>query len=576
MRKSLVLLLIITFGIFSSCNDEFLEKTPLGVVGENQLANAKGVEALLIGAYSLLDGIGTSGNGNWQAAASNYVYGSIASDDAYKGTDAGDQVPQTDIERYVHTPANVYFNNKWRTVYDGVSRANDVIRIAGKAEDIPQARLTEITAEARFIRGHFHFDAAQVFRNIPYVDENVEDFTILGNSGTPWDQIEADFQFAIDNLPVARSQPGRADQWTAKAYKAKVHMFQQEYSEAKTLLDDILNNGPFELMDCYHDNYRIAGNNNAESIFEVQSSVNDGTNGENGNYGDVLNYPYTGGPGTCCGFHQPSQNLVNAHKTDPNTGLPLLDTFNEEDVVNDEGLASSDPFEEHTGTLDPRLDWSVGRRGIPYLDWGDHPGDNWIRDQAFGGPYAPKKNVFYQSEQGSLSTASGWAQGPNANNIRIIRLAHIMLWRAEIAVEENDLEVARDLVNQLRRRARDGCYVLEGGAEDDGSHVGPNGETPAANYFIEEYSEPWTDQATARQAVRFETRLEFAMEGNRFFDLVRWGIADRVLNEYLEVERTKRAYLVGAQFQSGKNEIYPIPLNQLDVMPNLVQNPGYQ
>jgi len=576
MKKHILLLSTIAFGLFSSCGDEFLEKPPLGVVGEEQLTNQKGVEALLIGAYSLLDGIGTAGNGNWQAAASNFVYGSIASDDAYKGTDAGDQPPQTDIERYVHTPASDYFNNKWRTLYDGISRANDVIIFTGKTENIPQDRLTEIIAESRFLRGHYHFDAAQMFRNIPYVDENVEDFANMANSGTPWDQIEADFQFAIDNLPAMKSEPGRADQWTAKAYKAKVHMFQQEYAEAKVLLDDVINNGPFELVDCYHTNFRIDGNNNTESIFEVQSSVNDGTNGQNGNYGDVLNYPYTGGPGECCGFHQPSQNLANAHKTDASTGLPLLDDFNIEDITNDQGFESSDPFEEHQGTLDPRLDWSVGRRGVPYLDWGDHPGKSWIRDQSFGGPYSPKKNVFYQSEQGSLSTASGWAQGPNANNIRLIRFAHIVLWRAEVAVEENDLETARELVNQIRRRARDGCYVLEGGAQDDGSHIGPNGEQPAANYLVEEYTEPWADQATARKAVRFETRLEFAMEGNRFFDLVRWGIADQTLNEYLEEERTKRSYLIGAQFQAGKNEIYPIPLNQLDIMPNLVQNPGYQ
>lgn len=573
MKKlSIILTAILLIVITPGCDEDFLDKPALGVVSEAQLTNARGVEALLIGAYSLLDGFGTGGNGTWQAAASNYVYGSIASDDAYKGTDAGDQPPQTDIERYVHNSATVYFNNKWRTVFDGVSRSNDVIRVANNATDISAARLQEVIAEARFLRGHFHFDAAQMFGNIPYVDENTENFVELNNTGTPWDQIEADFQFAIDNLPPSQAQVGRMNSWTAKAYKAKVHMFQNEYAEAKPLLDDIINNGPFQLVFNYHDNYRIPGNNNSESIFEIQSSVNDGTNGENGNYGDVLNYPYTGGPGTCCGFHQPSQNLVNAYKTDG--GLPLLNDFNNEDVANDEGVASSDPFEEHTGTLDPRLDWVVGRRGIPYLDWGDHPGAAWIRDQAYAGPYSPKKNVFYAAEQGSGSTASGWAQGPNANNLRIIRLAHVMLWRAEVAVEEGDLERARQLVNEIRTRANN-VYVMEGGVEDDGSHLGPNGERPAANYEINTYDAAWTDQNVARQAVRFETRLEFGMEGNRFFDLVRWGVAAQVLNDYLSVERTKRAYLDGANFQAGKNELYPVPINQLDIMPNLAQNPGY-
>ena len=346
-------------------------------------------------------------------------------------------------------------------------------------------------------------------------------------------------------------------------------MWQMDLNAAKPLLDDILDNGPYSLVERYHDNFKIETNNNDESIWEYQASVNDGAAGDNGNWADVLNFPYGGGPGTCCGFHQPSINGVNAHHTDGN-GLPLLDTFNDTDVVNDQGINSSDPFIEHAGPLDPRLDWSIGRRGIAYLDWGDHPGKEWIRDQPYGGPYAPKKNIYYKAEEGSNTDAAGWTSGATANNVRIIRLAHVILWRAEVAVDESDLGTAMDLVNLLRIRA-DNDHVQGGGVEDDGTH--PNDE---ANYDVRPYT-TFPDQAYAWKAVKMEHRLEFFMEGFRFFNLVRWGDAATVLNKYLEKEKTHRAYLQGVSFTAGKNEIYPIPQIQIDVLGSdvLKQNPGF-
>ena len=580
MKKISYIIVALFTGLISSCSDEFLTKEPLGVVGEAQLATEKGVDALLIAAYGQIDGLGSSDNGTWASAPSNWIYGSVASDDAYKGTDNLDQPPATQIERYIHTPSTEYFNQKWVSLFDGVSRCNDVIRVAQKALDageIADAQFTQYVAEARFLRGHFMFNAKIIFGNPPYVDETVTDFFSVGNATEGgdvidvWPFIEADFQAALNDLPEERSQPGRCDKMAARAYLAKTHMQQGDYSAAKPLLDAVLAGVPnrFELVDCFHDNYTIAGNNNKESIWEYQASVNE-PGYENGNYGDVLNFPYGGGPGTCCGFHQPSQNLVNAFQTN-GSGLPLLDAFNDTDVKSDQGVTSNQPFTEHTGPLDPRLDWTVGRRGIPYLDWGDHPGSEWIRDQAFGGPYAPIKEVYYKAEEGSGTATSGWTSGATANNVRFIRLAHVMLWRAEVAVEENDLGTALDLVNQLRVRARDGCYVQEGGVRDNGSHA-----DNAANYQVEPYAS-FPDQAYARKAVRFETRLEFGMEGNRFFDLVRWGVAADVINTYIAKESSLRAYLQGVTFRAGKNEVYPIPQQQIDVLGSdlLKQNPGY-
>lgn len=562
--KKILLITSFTLLIIASCKDSFLETKPQGVVVETILATEQGLDGLLIGAYSLLDGVGSGPA--WSAPGTNWLYGSATSDDAYYGEEHS-LIDPTNIEMFFMLPSNSYFREKWQTVYDGVSRSNDVIRLAEEVPDMSTIKKQNIIAEARFLRGHYHFDAKKMWNNVPYIDEAVTDFQVA-NDKNIWPMIEADFQFAIDNLPEEQPEPGRATKWAAKAYLAKAHLFQQDFAAAKPLLDDIIDNGPFQLVACFHDNFRAATNNNEESIFEVQMSVNDGApNGENGNFGDVLNFPYTGGPGVCCGVHQPSHNLVNAFKTDDN-GLPLIETFNELNVKNDQGLEGTDPFTPYPGNLDPRLDWSVGRRSIPYLDWGPFPGKPWIRSQQFGGPYVAIKNVYYKEEEGINSTASGWTKGLVSNNYRMIRLSHVILWRAEVAVEEGDLDLARQLINRLRLRAKDGCIVTN-----------PDG-TPAATYVIDEYpagSYPFDNKENARKAVHFETRLETAMEGHRFFDLVRWGIAAEVINKYLEAEKTRMSYLQGVKFEKGKHEYFPIPQNEIDIIgaDKLKQNPGY-
>ena len=552
-KKIIVFTALICMGMMNSCKDKFLETTPLGVGNEDLLSTKNGVNSVLIGAYSLLDGVGSGYN--FTSSVSNWIYGSVASDDAYKGSDVGDQAQITTIERYIGQADIGAYNDKWITVYDGVSRSNDALRLIVKATDMNEAEKMQASAEARFLRGWYHFEAKKMWNMVPYVDETVTDYINLPNDKDIWPLIEADFQFAIDNLSATKAQVGRASKWSAKAMLAKVHMYQNDYTAAKPLLVDIIANGPFSLVPNYHDNFRIATENNSESVFEVQMSVGDGGSGENGSWGDNLNFPYGAGPGGCCGFYQPSQNLVNAFKTDA-AGLPLLDTFNDVDVKNDEGLASSDAFTPYDGTLDPRLDWTVGRRGIPFLNWGVHPGKNWIRDQSFAGPYTFKK--FF-----AASGENAGAESPraNANNYRAIRYADLLLMRAEIAVEESDLPTALTLVNQIRTRA-----ATELVKKDDG--------TPAANYLVKPYT-AFASQDYARKAVRFERRLELAMEGHRHFDLVRWGVADVVLNAYLAKESKKRTYLSGATFKKGSSEYFPIPQAQIDIMGSnvLKQNP---
>jgi hypothetical protein len=543
-KRILVLTALVCAGMMTSCGDSFLETTPLGVGNEQSLSNKNGVNAVLIGAYSLLDGVG-SGPVN-TSSVSNWIYGSIASDDAYKGSDVGDQAQITTIERYIPQADIGAYNDKWVAVYDGVSRSNNTIKLIGLATDMTDAEKAQALGEARFLRAWYHFEAKKLWNMVPYVDETVTDYINLPNDKDIWPNIEADFQFAIDNLAATKAQVGRASKWTAKAALAKVHMYQADYTSAKPLLEDIIKNGPFSLVTSFHDNFRILTENNSESIFEVQMSVGDGGSGQNGSWGDNYNFPYGSAPGGCCGFYQPTQNLVNAFKTDA-AGLPLLDTFNDVDVKNDEGLASTDAFTPYDGTLDPRLDWTVGRRGLPFLNWGTHPGKNWIRDQSFGGPYTFKKFFAYSGENAGAESPRA-----NANNYRAIRFADILLMRAEVAVEEKDLATALSIVNQIRTRA---ANVVVTGA--DGK--------PAANYLVKPYT-AFATQEYARKAVRFERRVELAMEGHRHFDLVRWGTADVVLNAYLAKESKKRTYLTGASFIKGKSEYFPIPQAQIDIM----------
>jgi starch-binding outer membrane protein, SusD/RagB family len=432
-------------------------------------------------------------------------------------------------------------------------------------------------AEARFLRGFYHYELKRVFNMVPYIDETVTEFR-QPNDKDIWPNIQADLQFAATNLPLRQGEPGRATKGAAQAFLGLTFMWQKKYAEAKQQFDAVIASGVYKLNAKYQDNFDPAVQNSSEGVLEVQQAVNVGTD-DQGNNGDILNFPHNAGPGGCCGFHQPSQNLVNAFKTNTN-GLPLIDTYNNADLKNDQGITSADPFTpDNTTTLDPRLDWTVGRRGIPYLDWGKHPGSGWIRAQVYGGPYSPKKNVYYKAQEGTLTSASGWTKGYNTNNVKLMRYAELLLLAAEAEVELNGLEKARDYVNQVRRRAANPDGMVKQ-YKDDSKPAEGSTDKLAANYLIKEYTAAWTNQAVAREAVRFERRLELGMEGHRFFDLVRWGVAEKVLNDYLTVEARKRTYLVGAKFTAGKSEYRPIPndvyvRSSLDGKPTLTQNPGY-
>lgn len=565
---------VIMAGI-QACKKSFLDRQPTGSLSENVLANKTGVEGLLIGAYHML-----GGSANWGSAPSNWVFGSVAADEAYKGSIPGDQPPINPIESWAYNANNGYFNEKWTNNYNGIGRANETLRMLPKATDISAEDQKRITAEARFLRGHFHFDLKKIFNYIPFVDEtitvasnntNVSNIDASGNFINIWPQIEADFQAAVADLPETQPQAGRANKWAAMAYLAKVYMFQDKYAEAKALFDQIIANGKtasgqtYALVN-YFSNFNPAQDNSAESIFAYQASVNDGS-GTNGNYGDNLNYPNSGGPGGCCGFFNPSITMANAYKTGAN-GLPLFDSYN---------TGTSVGGSEYTGTLDPRVDLAVGRPGVPYLDYGPHPGATWIRDPGTNGPFSPKKTV-YAKAQGNLVSNETSFWGPtqmDAGNVNLIRFADVLLMAAEAEIEVGSPDKALEYVNRVRARAADATGWVYNNAEYDAAtakYKTTAASTTAGTYKISPYpAGAFADKAYARQAIMFERWLELAEEGHRFFDLQRWdngtGLMANILNAYATVEKDRPGFFSvnkDAQFEKGKDEFFPLPQSQID------------
>ena len=576
---SAVLIIAVTI---VSCGEDFLNAPPQGSLDEVTLANESGVEATLIGAYRVLGGW-FGGVGGWGAAASNWTFGSVAADDAYKGSENTDQPDIEDIEYYTWglQGASNYLNDKWRSVYEGVVRSNATIRLLNSVQEsanpIGDNVANSIRGEALFLRAHFHFEGWKMWGKIPYFTE--EDTEPRKRNDLAPDAIInlilADLDQAINLLPDSprNGQVGRVTAWTAKAYKGRVQIYGGDTAGALTTLRDVRQNGPFALEESYDRVWTgfAEFQNGPETILAYQASVNDGNpEGDNANWGERLNFPHSGSPFGCCGFHQPSQNLANAFLVDGN-GLPLALTnanWNQNDQIMDNTF---------TQPLDPRIDWTIGRDGVPYMDWGPHA-RGWIRDFNFGGPYSPKKNV-HEAASGSESNV-GWVPTQlNGVNLHIYRYADMLLLLAEAEVESGSLENARQIVNEVRARAAAGVQ----GLGDDTSTISVPIDDPSitwANYSVGLYDQPWTNQAVAREAVRLERRVELAMEGHRFFDLRRWGTYIEVLNAYTQVEQQRLSKLQNAASLEARHKWYPIPNQQVELSrqqgeDTLTQPPGW-
>lgn len=552
------------FATIIACSDDFTELPAIGALSDEDLQNEAGVNVLLVGAYSALDGNRNNLSGNGFAASGDNWWFDVLSDDAHKGSTDGDQADLFEVEIYNWATGNGYILGKWSSIFAGINRANGVISLIAS---LSEGDFSNQLAQARFLRAHYNFELQRIYGNVPYISEqNYADLEFnQPNPGPIWDQIEADFQFAIDNLPNTPTS-GLPSSWAAKAYLGKVHLQQTDWAAALTLFTDVVNNGPYALNAEFLDNFVSGGENGTESVFAIQYTA-DNAQSPNGNVGGVLNHPNPGPFGSCCGFYQPSQDLVNAFQTDA-AGLPLLDTFNDSgnDVANDYGIEDEDAFTTHTGPLDPRLDYTVGRRGIDFNQYGLFPGHSWIR-ATFGdisGPYLPAKNVYQSGDTNNQGTGA-WGQQLTGINYNIIRYADVLLMGAEAALEMNDLTTALNWTNAVRNRAKNMTYVK---AED--------GIADAANYQVEPYA-AFADQAFARQAVRHERRLELGMEGHRLFDIRRWGNGVSIINEYI-VNETRTIPNFGPKTNpyEERHNLLPIPLTAIDLSGGILdQNTGF-
>lgn len=570
--KKYLLLIACLIGALVSCK-KALDEQPQGVIASEQLNTPVNIEKMVVSAYSAL------GNENLHTSNSLWPWGSMRSGDAYKGGDGvGDNSEWNDYETFVtNQNTNGLTDQMWAQIYNNIARANNALlrldNIAGSEFPLKTSR----QGEMRFLRGNHYFMAKIMWNLVPYIDENVPTSEYIKISNTAmssdqlWDKIAADFRYAANVLPATQTDAGRPNKYTALAYLAKTLLYQAykqddnhnvtsidpaKLNKVVSLCDSVINFSGYALAPDFGDNFLAATENGPESVFAIQYSKNDGTQFGRIDMGHSLTYPMNPEYG-CCWQHIPSQDLVNNFKTDAN-GLPLFSGYNNTDATKVADFLNQ--------TFDPRLDHTVGIPGHPfkYVPTFVYQ-TSWARAPAIYGYFTSMKDdaaandPSFQKIPPFMSSSKNW---------ELIRFADVLLWKAEALIELNRPLEALPLINMVRQRAGNSTARLK---QADGSFT--------SNYKVGTYQPGvnciWT-QDYARQAMRRERRLEFAMEGNRFFDLVRWGIADTYLNSYFASESTKRTYLKTAKFTKGRDEYLPIPLNQINYSKGLYkQNPGF-
>lgn len=547
--KNYLFILLATVLSLSSCSD-FLDIKPNGVLGEDDVTGTDQVDKLVIAAYSVL------GNDHYDAPMNLWPFGNVRSDDAYKG--GRDEADIQDYHFYeVSNNILTTFgipDATWFNFYIAISRANTALRVLNTVteEEFPMKNVR--MAECRFLRGHSYFQLKVMFKYIPYIDETVpvEDYKNISNVALSndelWAKIAEDFKFAYDNLPEAQQEVGRANKYAAAAYLAKTYLYKgfrqdEEHNMIGVDAEDMKQvveytgkviGSQFHLEPDFANNF-LPGSyeNGPESLFAIQHSTGDGTLYGRLNFSDVLNVPMTI-PGAC-DFQKPSQNLVNAFKTE--NGLPMFNTYNSSD------------FDPASGKADPRLFHTVAMVGYPYKYDYRVFGTDWSRNPGVYGYYSSLKENVNPDDPSSVLIDP--FRGNSKNKI-VIRYADVLLMRAEALVELNREKEALPLINEVRQRAKDSMSKI--------TYVG---DVADIDLYQDGVNCTWTN-TFARNAVRWERRLELAMECQRFFDLVRWGIADQVMNTYYKEESTKRAYYESANFDKNKEEYIPIPQQQLN------------
>jgi len=555
--KITVLTLIAIFAMYS-CNDALVIPS-YGNLTEDNLTGVKQIENEVISAYAAI------GNDEINRPLSLWNYGNVRSDDAYKGgndQNDGDFLHFLEISSPSIGNETWYTDGFWYNNYVAISRANFALKLLNKVSDSEMSNRKVRIAEMRFLRGHMHFIQKIIFKMVPYIDEtkSPEDIANVSNVALKndelWQKIADDFQYAYDNLPESQTEVGRANKYAAAAYLAKVYLYKayrqddmhNVVSVNQSDMQKVLDLTAFVMTSKYRLENDFANNflpgsfeNGPESMFAVQYSHDDGTTFGRLNMGNALTTPTPGGD-----FNKPSQNLVDAYKT--KNGLPVFDTFADAD------------YNETSDKVDPRLFHTVAIPGKPYK----YTALNYLQNQSRN----PGMYGYFSSLKENVDPASIYyvKTGPwyaNSKNQIVIRYADVILMRAEALIETGNYNDALPLINQIRNRAKASTSLI-GFAKNLDIQLYQNGVNCTWN------------QDFARKALRWERRLEFAMEGSRFFDLTRWGVTDVVINNYYRKEELKHTFFQGAQFTKNKNEFVPVPIQQINFSKGIYkQNYGF-
>ncbi|MGM9829628.1 MAG: RagB/SusD family nutrient uptake outer membrane protein [Muribaculaceae bacterium] len=525
-------------GLFAatSCND-MLDIKPSGQFTSDQITD-ESIEGLMASAYAGLEAHFFANNESFCAPITNWVF-DVRSDDAYKGgggVSMEANIHQLEISNLTSDNATNY--NKWRNNYYAIARVHQAMKAINASESLTGK--DALIGELKLLRAYFYFDLIRIFERIPYLTETTvatearyDEFTRDEIFGF----IKQDIKDAWNSLPETQAEEGRFGKYVAAALMAKVSAFTSDWADVIEYSDYVINSGKYELYDNFLDMSKIEFNNRKESIMAIQFST--ANNNAHINWSNLLNTTYSEGNlfGSGDDFFLASQNLVNAFRTDEN-GLPLFDTFNDVNVTSD-----------YDGNVDPRLDFTVGRIGFPFR--GHTYNSKWCRAYDVYGEYSGKKGLI---DPASPDMVQGFPWGASALNFCLIRYADILLLKAEALIETNSsLDTARQLINMVRAKADRSI---------DGSYTPVELNPMKANYYVGQYPAEGWNQDYARKAVRMERRLELAMEGNRWFDLVRWGNVLEVVNNYMQSEAKLRPYYEGASISS--DEIFlAIPLTEV-------------
>ena len=562
MKKKYLSLLAACSFLFAGCSD-FLDMNPNGILDEESVSGVEQLDKLVISAYSML------GNDHYDIPFNLWPYGNVRSDDAYKG--GRDESDIQDFHFY-ETSSNITANfgepdGLWYNCYIAISRANNALRSLNNVseQDFPNKKIR--IGECRFIRGHFYFLLKVLFKSIPYIDETVaiEDYGTISNIALSndelWQKIADDFKAAYDNLPESQgTDVGRANKYSAAAYLAKTYLYKayrqdekhnvteinaEDLKQVLTFSNEVMSSD-YGLEDDFAYNF-LPGSyeNGKESLFAIQHSTDDGTLYGRLNFSDALNVPmkFSGS----CDFQKPSQNLVNAYKTV--NGLPEFSDYNKAD------------YNANTDKVDPRLYHTVALPGVPYkYDKKNIFDESWTRNKAVYGLYSSLKENVALNDPSSVLIDPFRA---NTKNKIVIRYADVVLMRAEALIELDREKEALPLINEIRERAKKSTGLIDYADNVD------------IALYVDNVNCNWT-KPYAREALRWERRLELAMESQRFFDLVRWGIADSVINTFYKEEAPKRTYYEDAHFEKNRAEYVPIPQQQINFSKQVYkQNYGY-